>query len=75
MEMKSIDLTNHCEIQEPNKTYVKFHIRLDKNSILDTLKHDLILINGDYYKTPESQLIECLVNKKYGETILTLEKL
>lgn len=73
--MKSIDLTNYIEIQEPCKTYITFHIRLDKNSILDTLKHDLILIDGDYYKTPKIQLIDCLINERYGETILTLEKL
>ena len=72
-----IDLTNYREIQEPIKTrtILSCSIRLDKKTMLNVLQSDSIFINGDCYKVPEHILLECLINKKYGEIKLDLEKI
>jgi len=71
-----IDLTNYFEIQEPAKTRIIMtcYLRLDKKSMLETLMHEKIFINGKYYKVPERTLLECLLNKRFGETRLDLEQ-
>lgn len=71
-----IDLTNYLEIQEPTKTRVIMtcYVRLDKKSMLETLMHEQMFINGKYYKVPETTLLECLLNKRYGQTKLNLEE-
>jgi hypothetical protein len=71
-----IDLTNYLEIQEPTntRTIMTCSIRLDKKSMLEALMHEQIFINGKYYKVPERTLLECLLNKRFGETRLDLEE-
>ena len=71
-----IDLTNYLEIQEPIKTItiLTCYVRLDKKSILEALMHEQIFINGKYYKMPERMLLECLINKRFGQTKLDLEE-
>jgi hypothetical protein len=71
-----IDLTNYFEIQEPTKTRIIMtcYLRLDKKSMLEMLMHEKIFINGKYYKVPERTLLQCLLNKRFGETRLDLEQ-
>lgn len=72
-----IDLTNYRELQEPinTRTILTCHLRLDKNTMLNTLQSDSICINGEYFKVPEQTLLECLINMRYGGTRLELEKI
>ena len=71
-----MDLTNYLEIQEPTKTrtIMTCYVRLDKKSILNALGAEQIFINGKYYKVPERTLLECLLNKCFGEIMLDLEE-
>jgi hypothetical protein len=50
------------------------YVRLDKKSMLESLMYEQIFINGKYYKVPERTLLECLLNKRFGETRLDLEE-
>ena len=72
-----IDLTNYREIQEPltTRTIVTCSIRLDKKTMLNALQSDGICMNGEFFKVPEHTLLECLINKRYGEIRLELEKI
>jgi len=72
-----IDLTNYRETQEPIKTrtILTCYVRLDKKTMLNALQSDGICINGEYFKVPEHTLLECLINRRYGETRLELEKI
>jgi hypothetical protein len=72
-----MDLTNYIEVQEPikTKTILTCCLRLDKKSMLEALMHEKIFINGKYYKLPELQLLDCLVNNRFGETKLYLEQI
>jgi hypothetical protein len=71
-----IDLSNYLEINEPTKTrtIMTCYVRLDKKSMLESLMHEQIFINGKYYKVPERILLECLINNKFGEIKLDLEE-
>ena len=71
-----IDLTKYLEIQVPAKTrtIMTCCVRLDKKSMLEVLMHEQIFINGKFYKVPERTLLECLLNKRFGETRLDLEE-
>lgn len=72
-----MDLTNYRETQEPikYKTIVTCYVRLDKKTMLKALQSESIYINGEHFKVPEYTLLDCLMNKRYGETRLELEKL
>lgn len=75
-----IDLTNYIELQEPTntrntRTILTCCVRLDKKTMLNALQSDFICINGEYFKVPEHTLLECLINRRYGETRLELEKI
>ena len=69
-------VTNYWEIHGPTKTLsiMTCYVRLDKKSMLEALMHEQIFINGKYYKVPERTLLECLLNKRFGETRLDLEE-
>jgi len=69
-----MDLTDNIELQE-TKIVLECSVRLDKKTMLNALLSDAICINGEYYKVPGDTLLECLINRKYGETILRLEKI
>ena len=64
-------------MQEPFKirTVLTCSIRLDKKTMLNALQSDSILIDGRYYKVPEDALLECLINRRFGETRLDLEEI
>ena len=72
-----MDLTKYIEAQEPikHKKTVTCYVSLDKKSMLNALQSDAIYINGECFKTPEHILLECLINKRFGETKLELEKI
>ena len=72
-----MNLTKYRETQEPikYKTIVTCYVRLDKKAMLDALQSDSVYINGEHFKVPEHTLLECLINKRYGETRLELEKI
>lgn len=55
--------------------YVGCFVRLDKETILNTLKSESIYTRGDYFKIPETKLLHLLLNKQFGETYLELEKI
>lgn len=57
------------------KTITTFSIRLSKNTMLQILQHERIKINGIFYKVPEQMLLECLLSRKFGATILDLEEI
>ncbi|MFI1771000.1 hypothetical protein [Thalassobellus citreus] len=71
------DLTDYQEYHEGSvtKTIVSYSIRMGYKTILKALGSDCIVINGDRFKVPEKQLIDCLVNKEYGCIRLDLEKI
>lgn len=69
------DLTDYWEEQSPGKeirTTLTATFRLDRQTILDVLSVELIKVDGHYYEVPESHLLHLLLNKKYGDTELTL---
>lgn len=72
-----IDFTNHLEISESfkTKTVVCCFVRLDKETMLNALKSESIYIKGNYFKVPETKLLHLLLNRKFGETYLELEKI
>jgi hypothetical protein len=72
-----IDLSKYIEIDEPIKikTVMTCYVSLDKKSMLKALEHEQLLINGVKYRVPELQLLECLINRKFGETRLDLEQI
>jgi|TARA_R110000851_G_scaffold138587_1_gene275283 hypothetical protein len=72
-----IDLTDYREMQLPTetKTIMTCGLRLDKKAMLNALLSDSIYINGEYFKVPERALLECLIDKRYGEIKLELEKI
>ena len=72
-----IDLINYRELQKPTntRTILTCYVRLDKKTMLNALQSDAICINGEYFKVPEHTLLECLINRRYGETSLELEKI
>jgi hypothetical protein len=71
-----IDLSNYLDISEKidSKTILTCVIRLDRNTILETLQKKHIYIKGKYYKVPEDWLLECLFKKNYGNIMLHLEE-
>jgi hypothetical protein len=75
--MEKMDLTNYLEIQQPAKlkTILTCHVRLDKKSMLEALSSEAVFINGKYYKVPEEELLDCLINKRFGQTKLNLEQI
>ena len=72
-----MDLAKYKERQEPikYKAIVIYHVGLDKKAMVDALQSDSICINGEYFKVPERALLECLINRRYGDTRLELEKI
>jgi len=72
-----IDLTNHIEISESfkTKTVICCIVRLDKETMLNALKSKSIYLRGEYFKIPETKLLHLLLNNKFGETYLELEKI
>ena len=72
-----MDLTKYIENQEPTKTrtILTCYVKLDKKTMLNALQSDGICISGEYFKVPEHTLLECLINRRYGETRLELEKI
>ncbi len=72
-----LELTDYREMQEPLKirTVLTCSIRLDKKTMLNALQSDAILINGRYYKVPENALLECLINRRFGEIRLDFEEI
>jgi hypothetical protein len=71
------NLTKNIELDESviTRVIVEVTLRLDKKSILIALISEAILINGNLFKIPEKQLLELLINKNYGETVLRLERI
>lgn len=72
-----IDLTSYLEISNKPETRLVMtcYVRLDKKTILSALAAESIFINGKYFKVPESRLLECLINRSFGETKLDLEEI
>lgn len=72
-----VDFSSHLDIQEPTyiRTIMTCYVRLDKKSMVSALAADQIFINGKYYKVPETTLLECLINKRFGEIKLELEEI
>lgn len=71
-----MDLTSYVEIQEPTKTKIILtcYLWLDKKTMIEALMHEQISIKGKHYKVPEAALLECLINKRFGETRLDFEE-
>ncbi len=57
------------------RTILTCSVRLDKKTMLNALQSEAICINGEYFKVPEHTLLECLINNRFGETRLELEKI
>ncbi len=57
------------------KTIITCTIELDKDIILNILKHDVIKIMDRYCKVPEYDLLMLLVNKRFGAIQLSLEEI
>ena len=76
-EKQMIDLTYHVEIDNPiiTSTILTCYFRLDKKTMLNVLQSNSIYIKGEYFKVPEKALLQCLINNRYGETKLELEKI
>jgi len=74
-----MNLTNHIEIQDPinigTKTILTAYFKLDKETMISLLSAERIVVNGNYYKVPEHDILLCLINQKYGETKLELEQI
>lgn len=72
-----LELTDYREMQEPLKirTILTCSLRLDKKTMLSALQSDAILINGICYKVPEHALLECLINRRFGEIQLDFEEI
>jgi len=72
-----MNISDYIENQEPIeiKTICTVRVRLDKNSMINMLQHKSIEIQGNYYKVPERFLLQCLLNKTFGETKLELEQI
>ncbi len=76
-EKPIIDLTSYIELQKPKKTRTILicYFRLDKKAMLNALQSDSIFLDGEYFKVPEQTLLECLINRRFGETRIELEKI
>lgn len=74
---ESINLSDYLELQEPRKTKIIMtcYVRLDKKTILEILLCEKILISGKFYKIPETKLLNCLYERRFGETKLELEEI
>jgi hypothetical protein len=72
--MENTDLTGYVDRYIDKKvTYtLTCEIRLDKKTILNILQYDTIELNGIYYEVPEAFLLSCLVNKRFGPTVIEL---
>jgi len=51
---------------------LKAWFTLSKEQMLDTLKNETLICDGIEYNVPETQLLECLMNSKYGLVELEL---
>lgn len=56
------------------KKIITITVDLTRDEICETLKHDKIKINDDYYCVPQYKLIDCLVNRQYKNITLELEQ-
>lgn len=74
---ESINLSDYLELQESieTKIIITCCVRLDKRTILEILLHENVLINGKYYKVPETKLLNCLYKRRFGETKLDFEEI
>lgn len=72
-----IDLTYHQEIcsEYEKRIIMSIVVRLDKKTMIDILGSDKVFINGMYFKVPENQILNLLLNRQYGETKLELEQI
>jgi hypothetical protein len=72
--MQSINLTNYIDrfIDKEVRYILTCGIRLDKKTILEILQCDIITLNGIHYEVPEAFLLSCLVNKRFGPTVIEL---
>jgi hypothetical protein len=72
-----MDFTEYRETTEPSKykTIFSCYVRLDKKAMINTLQSDYVFINGEYFKVPEQTLLECLINERFGEIKLDLERI
>lgn len=70
-----IDLTDYKETKAKTRIVMTCSIRLDKKTMLSALQSDSICINGEYFEVPERALLECLIEKRYGEIRLDLERI
>ena len=50
-------------------------LRLDKKSMIEALQVEAIIINGRLYKVPEKQLLQFLVDKRYGSVKIEFDEL
>ncbi len=72
-----IDFTDYIDLYDgqEKKVIMTCTVRLDKNTVLNALRHDSIFIDGFEYKTPKRTLINCLELDKYGSVKMSFEQL
>jgi hypothetical protein len=57
------------------KTILTAVFYLKKKDMLEALSHELLLVNGKYYKVPKKELLECLMDEIEGSIELELIEL
>lgn len=73
-DAKDISLYREMQFTETIATFLQCEIRLDKDTILDILKHDFVLVNGVRYEVPFDHLVLLLSQEQYGPTVLNLKQ-
>ena len=73
----SLDLTHNINFAEKIKTkiIISAYFRLDKETIIQMLSCEKILIDTVYYEVPENQLLHFLINREFGDVKLNLVKI
>jgi hypothetical protein len=66
--LKCVEIKEELEIKKLLSGYFK----LEKKTMIQMLSCEKILVNNKYYKVPEQQLLNLLINGQYGETKLDL---
>ena len=77
MDKIIIDLTekNDKSFHPETRHILTCCLNLSRNDMLESLMAECILIHGNYYRVPESDLLECLQKKLFGNIKLELEQI
>lgn len=73
-----IDLTYSVDrekLREETKTILYCTVIMDKQTVVEALRSDAIYIDGKHYKIPQTWLIDCLVNGRFGKMHVELEEI